>query len=477
MTEKAPRPDNFDSVEFADSVKELTPRNSLVLGKTALEYANNIQTSSKRMEALQNMGAPDLILDDARDYLNRWIDCYVGEEYDVEKEIREPLATAPDIVKETQNIIFSNLIRKDEKNFVLNTIKPKEYDLRNTQRYLLGVLGLESRVPATYYDFAEKLTEKNEDKDYTVPDETVKNFVSWYQAEAKLASEEIVDAMKTWYLESYEDNLNRAIEYNILPKPFKNNLERLKPDSEHHIDLSYGVIDAVNAYRTIGGEEFFLIGGHCQRESLFNRKEVIRLGIDNDSRDWDAVEIFYHELTHAISGDAISFDGNREASRIINEGLTESIAAKISSMNELGGIDEEYHQEVADEIAEEVGTFGGKAYKIERSVLGYLQSGGKNNINPDEFFEAYAETDELYELLRDDKYYDLPFDKNREDSEDMPEYDAFLKNPYRTYGPAQQKLINSLLESFPECKDLAGLGEMIVEKFKQFKEATSESND
>ena len=474
MTEKVPRPDNFDPVEFADSVRELSPRNSILLGKKALDYADYLQNSSERLKRLRNTEVPgSIFLDNAEKSLNVWIDYYIGEDYDVEKEVREPLAIAPNRVKEAQNIIFSKLVRKDKKDFVLNTIKPKEHDLRNTRRYLLEIMRAESYVPATYYDFAEKLTEKNEDENYTVSDETVKNFVSWYQAEAKSASEELVDAMETRYLENYEDNLNRAIEYGVLPKTFKNNLERIKPDSKQHIDLSYGVMDAINAYKMTSGDEFFLIGGHCQR-GLLDRERAIRLGIDNDSENWDTVEIFYHELTHAISGDEISFDGNEEASRIVDEALTESIAAKISSIGTLEDVDEEYLQEAADEIAEEIGTFGGKSYKIERAVLDYLQSGGNNNIDPDEFFEAYAETDELYELLRDNRYYDF-FDKHKEGNKDTPEHnaflDTFLENPYRTYGPAQQKLINSLLESFPECKDLAGLGEMIVNKFNELKQA------
>lgn len=465
MAEKLPRTDDFDAVEFADSIDDLTPKNAILLGETALLNMEKLREQKERAQKLREWNAPTKIVDDSERLLNDRIDRYMKEDYDVEKELREPLINAPNFVKEAQNVIFSNLIKEGEKNFITETIRPEKIDTRGSRRYLLGVLGILPPIPATYYNFVDKLTEKNEEGEYVVSDETAKNFVSWYHKKAENKSNEILDEMES-LLGGYGEELSSAIRYGLLPKQFEERLRLLENGS---LEIGIGILDAINAYGRGGAGEFFAINGHCERSS-FTREKTIRLGLSNNR----VLETFYHEATHAIAGDSIDFDGNREAERIFNEGLTESISAILLGAIELEGFRGETEDElerIAGEIGKNVGAFGGETYKKERAVLEFLSSGGKKTIKPQEFYAAYAETDQNFELIRDEKYDDLPFYKYpTEEDDNLDEYDAFLSNPYRTYGPNQQKLINDLLSAFPECKDLAGLGEMIVTKFKELSE-------
>lgn len=463
--------EDFDAIKFAEETKDLVPRNSHLLGETALRNATSIPESAERAQKMQALGAPSFILENEKEILDKRIDRYVKEDYDVEKEIREPLMNAPRFVKQSQNMIFSGLV--DEENFVVRTLKPDKQDLRGTRAFLLSTLGVGPKVPAVYYDFVGRLTEKNEDGNYVVSDATVKNFISWYHAKTAGKTKDILENMDNWWQSGYVEDLSIAVDAGILPESFSKNIEVLDENSRKHIKLDCGVLDAINAYQQGDSGEFFTIGGHCENNKFF-RKKKIRLGLGND--EYSAMRVFYHELTHVIGGDPITFDGNEEAEMIFTEALTESISARIDAMIEAENCQsEDERREMARSLAEDVGYFGGNPYGVERKVLEYLQSGGKKVIDPMEFYEAYAEKDELYELIRDEKFSLLPFDKSAEDGGeagfDMPEYDAFLDNPYRTYGPMQQKLIDDLLEAFPECKDLAGLGNLIVEKAKEFKNA------
>lgn len=440
--------EGIDKFEFAKETEDLAPKNSHLLGRTALRNTTSISESAERAEKLHALGAPDFIVKNEDEILENRIERYLSEDYDVNEEVRELLSDAPKGVKQAQNIIFSELAKENE--FITRTINPEKIDLRNSQAYLLSVLGIGPKVPAVYYDFIGKITEKDEEGNYVLPDETVKNFVSWYHAKTAEKSKEVLENMEGWWPEAYNQDLEIAVSSGVLPAS-------LAANAKKRVELECGVLDPINAYEQGNAGEFFAIGGQCEK-NIFSIEKKIRLGLGKE--EYDAMKIFYHEFTHVISGDAIAFDGNAKAEAIFVEAMTESIATRVLGMIDVENHnDEEEQREAAAKITEKIGYFGGKPYKIERKILEYLQSGGKKEIDPMEFYEAYAEVDEKYEAIRNEEYG--KYDQN--------ELDDILDNPQRTYGPKQQKLIDDLLEAFPDCKDLAGLGRMIVEKFEELK--------
>lgn len=466
MSERVPRPDNFDPIEFAKSIEDSTPKNSRLLGQTALENAQNLSLRAKMLEDVTKVPVPQNILNDFKRSLNWYIDDYIAEDYNVEKEVREPLSEAPAFIKHRQNETFTRLATEDRNGtFITRIINPKKYERK---RNVLDAIF--SRGPTIYYDFIGKLTEKDDNGKYVIPDETVKNFVSWYHTKMANKEKQVSDVYDINY---YKDSLHLAVQHDILPKAFEERVKLLNNDSEKSINVENGVLDAINAYKE-GYDDFFVSGGECTG-LLFSREKEIKLSINllllkesygRLDLEYDALKTFYHELTHAISGDKINFGDNKRANKIFDEALTESISNLI-----LEAMDFEDPEETIDDI----NPFGGVSYKLGRKVLEYLSSGGGKDINPTEFYAAYIETDKNYESIRDEDFFNLSFCKDYDDYDQL--YDKigdFEDNPYRTYGPNQQKLIDDLLESFPECKDLTGLGKMIVDKFNELKEGSKE---
>ncbi|MBR2994057.1 hypothetical protein IKF43_01515 [Candidatus Saccharibacteria bacterium] len=436
MSEKVPRPNNFDPVEFAKSIEDSTPKNSRLLGQTALNSAYSVDLN---LGAVERYNYPELH-DHFIHILNKRIDQYISEEYDVEKEIREPLAKAPDSIKKMQNEIFSDLIRPED-HFIMRTIRPEKCETRTEVKVFAAVFG--EKVPEVY-DFTSKITEKGNSEEYIIPDKTIKNFISWYHNRASDESKDIFRELNS-YANDYKNYVHIASKYNILPKEFEEKVKLLNDESEDAFSVEYGLLDAINAYRETS-DELYKIGGTCEYAGhSFIRNKKINLRLDlclkNHGKLYPTgLSTFYHELTHAASGDDILFGNNEKARRIFNEALTESICNRIMKI-----VDLSKYSNIDNEALNNIESFGGRSYKTERKVLEYLSSGGKKNISPAEFYIAYI----------DENLYDEDFSIN---------------NP----GPNQQKLIDDLLESFPECKDLTGLGKMIVDKFNELKESSKE---
>ncbi len=459
------RPKNFVLTEFANSVEDITPKHSSLLGKTALSLATSIPSSEKSLKRHKDNGYSEKALNNLAKVLDDDINKYVSGDYDVEKEVREPLAEAPNFLKIAQNNIFSFLIGEHD-NFITNVINPQKTDLRGSFR-----LSFDRGEPNKYYDLVGKFTEKDEAGNYTVPDGTVKNFISWYHYRVANINKEIARKMNI-YIRDYKTLLKTACDNNFLPKEFEKRAELLNNGSTDGISVETGVLDAISSYKN--GSIIF--EGNCFNNP-FSKDKPIKLRLDHwlerDSRQgycvilsYDGLRALNHELTHAAAGDIIDF-GSDQANEIINEALTEIIGAIITRAARL----EHHDKSEYSKIMEGVWPFGGNTYRKERKVLEFLSSRGQKTIDPMTFFSAYAETDKNYDLIRDGKKAELPFLKGLDDAQASKEYESFRKKPYRTYGPAQQKLINALLESFPECKDLKDIGKMIVEKYNEFKKS------
>ena len=457
MTEKTTTPNYSDLIEATQSIKRMTPKHSKLLGETALKLARSVSFYGGRLESLKANGVSEKALNNQAKLLGRTIDEYAMNSYDVKSEVREPLAEAPDNLKKAQNNIFSFLTEKQGGGFILRVIEPRR--INNKEAFIYS----SKEEPYRVYDFVGKLTEKDSAGKYVVSDETVKTFISWYHNSIAGINKEIMHKMD-YYIRDYKTNLEIACKNGFLPEELKKRAELLGSDKNNY---EFGFLDAISSHG-LGYE------GLCSRY-VFSKNNIISLRLDHwlkrDSRDgyaiwpsYDGLRTFNHETTHAISGDDIDF-GSDEANRIVREGLTESISAIITRAARLNYYDESEYAK----IMEKVWPFGGSTYEKERKVLEYLSSGGQKDIDPIKFFRAYAEIDKNYQLKRDGRVDELPFLRNVDNVYNSKEYNDFINKPFRSYGPDQQKLIDSLLKSFPECKDLIGLGKMIEDKFNEFK--------
>lgn len=459
--------DTPKSTNIADETAEVTPRSNALLGRSAISAAQRFHWSrglrdEARDEAKSNpflkfcLGDREKHTEErANEYLSL-LDNYP----DVEKEIRRPLGELPPYFKEQQNDIFSKFIAYDKSgsNFIRSAINPAATE-NPPESIFLAALTFKDIPAKTSYNFCDRLNEKDEQGNYIVPDRTVGNFVAWYHAQ--VAAYEAKNREENQVRQAiYYEKATLAIERGTLPESFRKNLGLLDPESGSYISPEYKYIDMTNAVLS----RDFLLGGYYEGYPFSAKKPGEKIGLNlaySLSNDDKTMGVICHELTHMISGESIEFDGNKEAKRIFNEGLTESIAARIRQTE---------YEPIEGEP--ELKDFDGDTYENERAVLAFLQNGGEKEIDVMDFYDAYAEQDAFREELRMAVAIEDPaasLDAQQKYGTEAELFFSGEKLPARRYGPAQQKLIDELLEAFPECKDLAGLGEMIVKKLEEFK--------
>ena len=397
----------------------------------AISAMRRFLDSTRRMDKLQNLSGdtptPKVILENEKNLLEKKASKLGEINHEDILRLRTILSKLPLNIRHQQNQIFTNLMNEDSSKFLLNTLAPNVVMLKkpNDAATLLERALFMRREQRVWYDFIGKLTERDEDGNPTVSDETFQNFFEWYQSNlAKRQHELNIEAPDN--IARYSDNVKKAVNEGHLPESLADNLEFFDPDSPRACNLNFSLFDMMGNGSSASGSYTNL---RIDKEAPISIRADAAVG-------YDKYKIIWHELTHAISGDTFDF-GNEEANRIVEEALTEHISHMIFSSEEGTHLD-----------GDEFDFMSGKAYKKERNVVKWLASGGVKTISPQMFYEAYAEYDHNYEKNHDEWLYG-----------GKEEY------PKPEIGPKKEALYSALLEAFPDCKDTNDLGKMITEKF------------
>ena len=376
----------------------------------------------RRVNRLKELNAPDIITENELKQAVKAKKSALDLDHEKVAYIRKSLANLKPKEKRIQNEIFTKmmLVSGGKSPFILDTLNPTVDSVKNTATRFLNSL-LEKKEKNDTYNFIDKLTGEDEDGNPLVSDETFKNFFEWYQASLAKAQNELNKTVPD-IVEDYTCEFNLAIEKGLLPNSFKDNLEFLEPNSNspRARNLHFSLFD-MSTDDTLGA---------CANKQGDDPEQPVALRADHV----DNSNVLFHELTHCIAGDEIRFDGCIEAERIMREALTENISYIVNG------------------VKENAAFMSGKAYEIERNVVKYLSIGGQKEIPPELFYNAYAEYDPDYT--------------------DEIMFDGTIAEP--KVGEAKQALYDALFESFPKCKNLRDLGELIEEKFNNFDDVIEE---
>jgi len=350
---------------------------------------------------------------------------------EVEEGFRSPLNSLSKSKKEDQNKLFSSLIDRypESSRFIFNMLNlDKVDDLGGSKKQ-----GRQQEVDAVnYYDIIGKILEKDINGAYTLTDAQVHNFIQWYNSMMVMRRNEFSkEALE--HEQQYIEKLDRQVKEGNLPEVFIERGKALDKNSEDYIRPAYHLLDT--SIKNLYG----YYDNKLTAELFGFEDSDINISILIAGPEELVLKTLYHEFTHAIAGDRIRFGKNKEAARILNEALSESISNIILVGKK---------------------SFGeGETYEEERKVLKRLQNEGLQEIPAEAFYDAYGEEDSEQAMLRK-KARKMDFDaietlEKTEKSGDFKE------------GEKHRKLKDLLLISFPECKNDKDLGKMIVRMFNE----------
>lgn len=349
-------------------------------------------------------------------------------------EMREALEWLSPQAKYKQNQIFTKVLERDlEKNqFILQAVNPNVRVKDSLMAYFLD-------DSAVSYDFVGRLTEKDENGSPVLSDLTFENFFNWYQANLAKRQKEL----KTEFIESikdYKEHAEKVVAGGRLPECFSDNLTMLDPDSENARDFNFYIFDLYGSAIDTQG---------AYTECKFDSRSA-PIGISAKlafGKELGHLSTLWHEITHAIAGDKMIFY-NFEAERIFNEAMTEHISNIVTI-----GDDTDYWE------PEEYAFMSGFTYAGERATLNELAKSGAIKIDPNLFYEAYAEWDHEFEA------------KEREIEASSDPLARMEMGAQPRIGPKKRALYDALFAAFPECKTRADLGKLIVDKFNNYRSA------
>ncbi|MBQ6321049.1 hypothetical protein IJI17_02415 [Candidatus Saccharibacteria bacterium] len=465
--------------DFREWTPGAIPKSVDLIGEKTIRAAQYYHEARERAREAaagqQTHGFPESLKEFVRnkslEYLNKKIVDYnelMENPEVIEQEFREPLLGLPELVKRRQNRLFSEIAIHNGRRsrFINDMFKPEKIDLKE-------------------YDYIGRLGEKDENGEYILDSRQVGNFMQWYYGN--------LAGLEAGWRQDCLYNNERILKENVerltnpsggkrqLPESYVTRINKLlDKKSPDFIDVKFRLFDPASDYFAKNSNDASYISekwGHYRHDLGKPKRALSEIAIAPelyfDNFPEREMRTALHELTHAISGEPIEFGGHKEAERIFNEAMTEHIGSLIFQCGEtlsLNGLtaEEAYRSAYGDpkeadaEImayldkkmnemkimrieANTPGFGNGYTYKAERGVLKYLQRGGQKVIDPMIFYEAYIEDDVPREKLRKEGKY----------------YEGKPKGPDRTYGPAQTRLIQELLEAWPGCKNTRDLGELI----------------
>ncbi|MBR2831102.1 hypothetical protein IKE83_01965 [Candidatus Saccharibacteria bacterium] len=440
------RDDKFGWIKYAENAKKVSndhfQSGELIFPTFGSEIAVGAMrryiNQVKKMGKLHEMGAPKVILEKTDESISDQATNLIATDHESVAEFREILANLPQGLKNTQNQIFTSFANGYNTNskYLLETLRPNVVTYEKAKRYAAFLMG-ERPERIRWYDFIGKLTEKDDTGRPTVSDETFTNFFEWYQASLAKAQKELNHDTES-NIKDYANGVKSAVSRGKLPQSIVNNLIFFTSNSPRPRNLNFSLFDAL-------GDGSRAAGAFARPElyNIFDHNAPIGIRADVVVEETQKYPVMWHELTHATSGDAIRFGNNYEATRIIDEALTEHISNIIMcSPEELGYDDDDKNF-----------TFmSGKTYKDERKTIKEIATSGKVEVLPEVFYEAYVE-------------YDPDFTGEPEWNEDE------LVDPVPKIGPKKQALYDALFEAYPECQTLEELGDVIVDRFNEIQKS------
>lgn len=294
MSEKPSQAINNDNKHEAYPANEHVSSGIHALGKFALdpseEYINTmiskddlVTSRQERHDMLVHLGAPDIIIKKEEELIQNARDIARAkiEEYKDPEKYREIMESwksnalnelVSNIVNENGSFTYMDRVKR--LNSILNIWQPSPYIDQILQPGINDKTGKKGYLRA--------ILKKNENNEYIVTTEQLRNFFQWHNYEHRKAEDELTEQTPV-HKAMFRQSLEQAVANNTIPKNALTNIDRIN-------DVSFILDDGLSSIvkRTGGTHEIDYI----------SEGSIITLAPDKAK----SFHVIVHELFHDIQG-------------------------------------------------------------------------------------------------------------------------------------------------------------------------------